>query len=186
MADLFTQDLGEDRANAPSKAMPLAERLRPQRIEEVIGQHHICGPEGTLTRMIENSSLGSMVFWGPPGTGKTTVARLLAGQAGFQFQQISAIFPVLPILNVYLRQQKWHAKPASKRCFLWMKFTALTVASKIRFCLVMEKWHGYSWARTRKPSFELNAALLSRARSLNKVLDDAAIEALLLRAEIPS
>ena len=86
MSDLFAMDASD------VGYRPLADRLRPQVLGDVTGQAHLTGPEGVLTRMIGSGSLGSMIFWGPPGTGKTTVARLLAGETGLAFEQISAIF----------------------------------------------------------------------------------------------
>ena len=71
---------------------PLADRLRPRRLSEVAGQDHLLGPDGALTRMLRAKAIGSLIFWGPPGSGKTTVARLLAQETTFTFVQISAIF----------------------------------------------------------------------------------------------
>src|SRR3712207_7569895 len=87
MSDLFAA-AGLDR-DAPR---PLADRLRPTKLSEVVGQDHLVGPDGALTRLLRSGSLGSLIFWGPPGTGKTTVARLLANETDLHFEQISAIF----------------------------------------------------------------------------------------------
>src|SRR5579862_5055102 len=77
---------------APAGPRPLADRLRPRALEEVVGQDHLLGPEGTLTRMLARGSLASLILWGPPGVGKTTIARLLAARAGLRFVQLSAVF----------------------------------------------------------------------------------------------
>src|SRR6202007_329254 len=87
MADLF-----EAAGLTPQAPRPLAERLRPQRLEEVVGQDHLLGPEGPIRRMAEARRLSSMIFWGPPGPGKTTLPRLLAKEGGYEFQQLSAVF----------------------------------------------------------------------------------------------
>ena len=87
MADLFAVDGGVSAGDSP-----LADRLRPKTLDEVIGQRHLLGPDGTLRRMIASGRLGSLILWGPPGTGKTTIARLLADQVGYRFKQISAVF----------------------------------------------------------------------------------------------
>ncbi|MDB5624198.1 MAG: replication-associated recombination protein, partial [Devosia sp.] len=89
MADLFAASAI---ASDQDAARPLADQLRPRSLDEVIGQTHLLGPEGTLRRMIASGRLGSLILWGPPGTGKTTVARLLANQIGYEFEQISAVF----------------------------------------------------------------------------------------------
>ncbi len=88
MSDLFAPQMSKEMA----ERRPLADRLRPKNLSEVTGQEHLTGEDGVLARMIASGSLGSMIFWGPPGTGKTTVARLLSGEAGLAFEQISAIF----------------------------------------------------------------------------------------------
>jgi putative ATPase len=91
MADLFNPDPIEGAPEAFG-ARPLADQLRPKSLDEVIGQQHLLGPDGTLRRMIASGRLGSLILRGPPGTGKTTVARLLADQIGYKFEQISAVF----------------------------------------------------------------------------------------------
>src|SRR5215470_17254243 len=93
MADLFAdQQLPTRAAEVPSEGAPLADRLRPKSLDDVVGQEHLTGPEGAIGRMVAAGKLASMVLWGPPGTGKTSIARLLADAVGMRFVAISAVF----------------------------------------------------------------------------------------------
>jgi putative ATPase len=180
MADLFTAaGLAED---APH---PLADRLRPQQLEEVAGQDHLLGPDGALTRLIRAGSLGSLIFWGPPGTGKTTVARLLAKEVKLAFVQISAIFSgVADLKKVFEEARKRRAIGQGTLLFV-DEIHRFNRAQQDSFLPVMEDGTvTLIGATTENPSFELNAALLSRARVLIfRALDEAALEKLLQRAE---
>lgn len=185
MTDLFTSQPGESHAAESAINVPLAERLRPKTIGAVIGQPHICGSDGALTRMISNQSLGSMVFWGPPGTGKTSIARLLAGQAGLVFQQISAIFSgVADLKRVFAAAEV--TRQTGRQTLLFVdEIHRFNRSQQDSFLPVMENGTVILvGATTENPSFELNAALLSRARVLTfKPLDDDALEEMLVRAE---
>ncbi|MCU0832068.1 MAG: replication-associated recombination protein A [Rhizobiaceae bacterium] len=164
---------------------PLADRMRPQTLGEVIGQEHLTGPNGMLTRMLEADSLGSMVFWGPPGTGKTTVARLLAGRTGTHFEQISAIFSGVADLKKVFETAR-HRRSNGVTTLLFVdEIHRFNRAQLDSFLPVMEDGTiTLIGATTENPSFELNAALLSRARVLTfHALDEDAIIRILERAE---
>jgi putative ATPase len=164
---------------------PLADKLRPQQLAEVVGQDHLLGPDGALTRMLETRSLGSLIFWGPPGTGKTTLARLLAHATELYFEQISAIFSGVADLKKVFDAARGRRETGQGTLLFVDEIHRFNRAQQDSFLPVMEDGTiVLIGATTENPSFELIAPLLSRARVLVfKPLDEAALEKLLGRAE---
>ena len=180
MGDLFASEIETGIANSP-----LAELLRPKKLGEVVGQAHLTGPDGTITRMLASGTLGSMIFWGPPGTGKTTVARLLAGESGLSFELVSAIFSGVADLKKVFETARMRRGQGKKTLLFVDEIHRFNRAQLDSFLPVMEDGTlVLVGATTENPSFELNAALLSRATVLSfKGHAEESLHALVERAE---
>jgi len=185
MADLFADELPQSALEAPRADAPLADRLRPQSLPEVIGQEHLTGPEGAIGRMVAAGRLSSMVLWGPPGTGKTSIARLLADAVGMRFVAISAVFSGVADLKKAFAEADTMAKAGQRTLLFVDEIHRFNRAQQDGFLPYVERGTvTLVGATTENPSFELNAALLSRAQVLIlHRLDAEALGKLLDRAE---
>jgi len=164
---------------------PLADRLRPLSLDEVVGQDHIIGTEAPLGRMLANGTLSNVIFWGPPGSGKTTVARLLANECDYQFEQLSAIFSGVQDLRKVFEKASARRQDGFATLLFVDEIHRFNRAQQDSFLPHMEDGTiTLVGATTENPSFELNSALLSRANVLTfKRLDEKALGQLIARGE---
>ena len=187
MADLFQDQAPPPppRDEGPAEDAPLADRLRPRRLDEVVGQEHLTGPDGAIGRMVAAGKLASMILWGPPGTGKTTIARLLADAVGMRFVAISAVFSGVADLKKVFAEAREHRRLGAQTLLFVDEIHRFNRAQQDGFLPYVEDGTVVLvGATTENPSFELNAALLSRAQVLilNR-LDASALTQLVDRAE---
>ncbi|MGR3760700.1 replication-associated recombination protein A [Roseobacteraceae bacterium NS-SX3] len=185
MADLFSSSGATEPESTGEVNRPLADRLRPQSLAEVIGQEQVLGPEAPLGVMLASNSLSSLIFWGPPGVGKTTIARLLAKETDLHFVQISAIFTGVPDLKKVFEAAKIRRQNGQGTLLFVDEIHRFNKAQQDGFLPHMEDGTILLvGATTENPSFELNAAVLSRAQVLVlERLSLADLERLTQRAE---
>ncbi len=186
MTDLFPDDTPPSRApDEPREDAPLANRLRPRGLNDVIGQEHLTGEEGAIGRMVAAGRLASMILWGPPGTGKTSTARLLADAVGMRFVAISAVFSGVADLKKAFAEADKAAKAGQRTLLFVDEIHRFNRAQQDGFLPFVERGTvTLVGATTENPSFALNAALLSRAQVLVlHRLDAVALSILLDKAE---
>jgi putative ATPase len=186
MADLFADaDLPATAEQAPAANSPLADRLRPTSLDEVVGQEHLTGPDGAIGRMVAAGRLASMILWGPPGTGKTSIARLLAAAVGLRFVAISAVFSGVADLKKIFAEARQLAEAGQRTLLFVDEVHRFNRSQQDGFLPYVEDGTvTLVGATTENPSFEINAALLSRCQVLIlRRLDHDALEELVRRAE---
>ncbi len=185
MSDLFETLSPDTSRHQPAADAPLADRLRPANLDEIIGQDHLTGPDGAIGRMVAAGKLSSMILWGPPGTGKTSMARLLGEATGMRFVAISAVFSgVADLKKAFAEAEKMAG--AGQRTLLFVdEIHRFNRAQQDGFLPFVERGTVVLvGATTENPSFELNAALLSRSQVLIlRRLDETALGTLIARAE---
>ena len=184
MSDLFGPDPAQANPQISAHA-PLADRLRPTVLGEIIGQEHLTGPEGAIGRMVASGRMSSMILWGPPGTGKTSIARLLADAVGMHFLSVSAVFSGVADLKKAFAEAAQVQRMGKATLLFVDEIHRFNRAQQDGFLPFVEKGLvTLVGATTENPSFELNAALLSRSQVMVlKRLDDVALDQLLSRAE---
>lgn len=185
MADLFQDDVRAEPRQQPGADAPLADRLRPASLDEVVGQEHLTGPDGAIGRMVAAGKLASMILWGPPGTGKTSIARLLADAVGLRFVSLSAVFSGVADLKRVFAEARAAAKAGQRTLLFVDEIHRFNRSQQDGFLPYVEDGTiTLVGATTENPSFELNAALLSRTQVLIlHRLNEEALGELLHRAE---